>query len=162
MVMHASARRQELLAYHEAGHTVAHALCASGEEGLLGASPAAAEDPERDVELQIRLQFFCLLAGGIAEQLHTGSTASSSDADGDMRLAMAFAGCLEGDGERAELFVRRTWVRTRRVLQSAAVWKQVEDQAAHILTAAQQARLEQRRAAAQERGRILSELHTAS
>lgn len=162
MVMRASAQRQELLAYHEAGHAVAHALCASGADSPLGLAPTDADDPERAVELQIRQQFFCLLAGGIAEQLHTGSTASSSEADDDMRLAMAFAACLEGDEERAELFVRRTWVRTRRVLQAPEVWKQVDEQAAHILTAAQQARAEQRRAAAQERGRVLSELHTAS
>ncbi len=127
MVIRVSARRQRLRAYHEAGHTIAHALCASGQESVIGATPYSAEDPEGSIDMEIRQQFFCLLAGGIAEQLHTGAAATSEEAADDLRLAVAFATCLEGDTEGAEAFIRRMWIRTRRALRTADVWHRIED-----------------------------------
>jgi len=130
MVMRMGARRQELRAYHEAGHAVAHALCAGGQEAAIGATLNSAGDPSQPVDVEIRQQFFCLLAGGIAEQLHTGAATTSGEAADDLRLAVAFATCLEGDKEGAEAFIRRMWMRTRRALRTLDVWQRIEDIAA--------------------------------
>ncbi|MCZ6689591.1 MAG: hypothetical protein O7H41_08320 [Planctomycetota bacterium] len=142
--------RQELTAYHEAGHAVAAvSLCRRlgkvtilpdpelKSEGhcVLGPIGKFNADIEwnRRTELKAERDIILFLAGVTAEKIVTGRYPAKMFESSDLRKVTDLAWRVEGDDEKITAYLRGMQERTKALLQSPRAWAAVKALASALL-----------------------------